>query len=117
MMSNEREQIESQGQPYKATPDARISRTDEGGAEPHPSQATEMHRHRPVLHQRRLEQTICTAAVTQKRDNAFNCPGVKKRGKELFWKLFYNLSIYERVFLTIMIKNTFVMRSTILFAN
>ena len=44
-MSNEREQIESQGQKYKATPDARISRTDEGGAEPHPTYAPTLAMH------------------------------------------------------------------------
>ena len=95
-MSNEREQIESQGQKYKATPDARISRTDEGGAEPHPSQATEMH-HRPVLHQRRRLEQTSTAAVTQKRDNAFNCPGVKKRGKEIDFSFLKTLSLLVKL--------------------
>ena len=40
MMSNEREQIESQGHASKATPDARISRTTKGGAEPHPNRSS-----------------------------------------------------------------------------
>ena len=75
-MSNEREQIESQGQKYKATPDARISRTDEGGAEPHPTYAPTlaMHLGNCLLLQLGLLQTSTDSSEPQKRDNAFNCP-------------------------------------------